>query len=142
MMNMTDLIELLDREGYSCVIANGDDTRHFQQRGVADLHTLLRDEPSFLRGAMIADKVVGKGAAAIMIRGGIKQLYSHVISDGALQLFEVANSIEVEYGERVPHIINRDGSDWCPVEKLCRGVHNVDEILPLIDNFIQEMKRR
>lgn len=58
---MEELINLLHSGGYSCVIANGDNIRTFTQRGVADLYDLLTQEPDFLKGASIADKVVGKG---------------------------------------------------------------------------------
>ena len=37
--------------------------RIFRERGVADLFRLQHEEPQLLRGAFIADKVVGKGAA-------------------------------------------------------------------------------
>ncbi|MFR9564897.1 MAG: DUF1893 domain-containing protein [Rikenellaceae bacterium] len=135
---MTELIALLDSGGYSCVIAKGVDIRSFTRRGVADLYYLLRSDPDFLRGASVADKVVGKGAAALMISGGVKRLYSHVISEGALALFS-GSDVEVEYGRRVPHIINRDGSGWCPVERLCCGVDRVDEIIPLLDEFVSKV---
>ena len=62
-----ELIDLLHSGGYSCAIANRDIIRTFTQRGVADLYDLLTQEPDFLKGALIADKVVGKGAAALMI---------------------------------------------------------------------------
>lgn len=76
---MEELINLLHSGGYSCVIANGEVHRTFTQRGVADLYDLLTQEPDFLRGASIADKVVGKGAAALMILGGIKELYTDIM---------------------------------------------------------------
>ena len=60
---MEELINLLHTGGYSCVIANEGKIRTFTQRGVADLYDLLTREPEFLKGALIADKVVGKGAA-------------------------------------------------------------------------------
>ena len=59
---MEELINLLHTGGYSCVIANEGKIRTFTQRGVADLYDLLTREPEFLKGALIADKVVGKGA--------------------------------------------------------------------------------
>ena len=77
---MEELINLLHSGGYSCVIANGDNIRTFTQRGVADLYDLLTQEPDFLKGASIADKVVGKGAAALMILGGIRELHTDIIS--------------------------------------------------------------
>ena len=65
------LIDLLHVEACSCVIRNGDVTRIFRERGVKDLYRLLEEEPELLDGAFVADKVVGKGAAALMILGGV-----------------------------------------------------------------------
>ena len=59
------LIDLLHVEACSCVIRNGDVTRIFRERGVKDLYRLLEEEPELLDGAFVADKVVGKGAAAL-----------------------------------------------------------------------------
>ena len=72
MMVETDrkvLIERLDAEQCSCVIYNGGETRLFWERGVQDLYRLLKTELDFLRGAFIADKVIGKAAAALMALG-------------------------------------------------------------------------
>ena len=82
-----ELIDLLHSGGYSCAIANGDIIRTFTQRGVADLYDLLTQEPDFLKGALIADKVVGKGAAALMILGGIKELHNQFIGFGTVSGF-------------------------------------------------------
>ncbi len=137
---MSHLVKTLDDGGYSCVIANGDDIRTFRLRGIADLYRLRREDPDFLRGAIIADKIVGKGAAALMASGGVKRLFTHVISDGALALL-LSEGVEVEFGERTPHIINREGSGWCPVEQRCREVDQVAEILPILDAFVAEMAK-
>lgn len=134
---MRDLIDKL-REGYSCVIRNGE-TRTFSRRGVADLFELLKTEPEFLDGASVADKVVGKGAAALMAIGGIKQLYSEVISTPALALLR-EDGIAVTFGEEVPAIRNRDGSGFCPLETLCLDEDSPEALLPVIERFIESRK--
>ena len=68
------LIESLFTHKYSCVIRNGDEIRVFRGRGVKDLYRLLRDDRRFLDGAFVADKVVGKAAAALMILGGVREV--------------------------------------------------------------------
>lgn len=70
---MEKIIDLLHSGGYSCVIGNGTEIRTFTQRGVADLYDLFRQDPSFMKGAGIADKVIGKAAAGLMVLGGIRQ---------------------------------------------------------------------
>ncbi len=136
---MKRLIQLLHNGGYSCVIRNGEETRTFTRRGVADLYDLLYQDPAFMKGAWLADKVVGKGAAALMILGGIAQIYSDIISQPALELLQNAG-IPVEYITLVPHIENRDKTGWCPVETLCYKEETAEAILPLINEFILKMR--
>ena len=102
---MEKIIDLLHSGGYSCVIGNGTEIRTFTQRGVADLYDLFRQDPSFMKGACIADKVIGKAAAGLMVLGGIRQVYADVISQPALALLHNAN-IEVSYVRLVPFIEN------------------------------------
>ena len=139
-MERQELITQLHALQCSCIIHNNGATRTFHERGVKDLHRLLTQEPEILRGASLADKVVGKGAAALMISGGVKWVYADVISKAAMVLFEQSR-VEVQYKQIVPNIINRAGTDICPVEKLCRDCKTVSECLPLIDKFITEMNR-
>ena len=138
--NRQKAIEQLHREGCSCVICDGANFHSFHQRGVKDLHSLLTTRPEVLRGAFIADKVIGKGAAALMILGGIEALYADTISESALELFG-KYSIEAEYGNLVPHIINRAGTGICPVESLCRDCKTAQECLPLINTFIENLTK-
>ena len=82
------LIERLATEQCSCVIYNGGETRLFWERGVQDLYRLLKTEPDFLQGAFIADKVIGKAAAALMALGGVDEVFARVISSPARELLE------------------------------------------------------
>lgn len=132
---MKKLIEILDREGCSLVVRSQGKEQCYWKRGVADLFYLLRNEPEVLLNAQLADKVIGKGAAALMVLGGVKEVYAHTISHPALQLLEDAG-ISVSYSQCVEHIINRAGTDWCPVEKLCSSATTAEECLPLIEQFI------
>lgn len=136
---MKQLIERLQREGCSVVIRHQGEEKCFWQRGIADLLHLYHEEPSFLHESQLADKVVGKGAASLMVLGRVKDVYAGVISQSALFLLQKAG-ISVTYGQCVDHIINRTGTDWCPVEKLCNDVCTAEEALPLIEEFVGRMK--
>lgn len=136
-MEINQLVEILHRDKCSCVIANGNEITLYHRRGVADLLYLLHNEPDKLNGAMIADKVIGKGAAALMILGGISQAYADVISRPALKLLEQA-AVPVSYDTAVPNIINRRGTGICPVEELCTPCTTAADCLPLIEKFVSE----
>ena len=60
---MDDLIEILHDGSHSLVVANGEICT-FGGRGISDLYNILSEDPGFLQGAEVADKVVGKGAVA------------------------------------------------------------------------------
>ena len=136
---MTELITLLHEGGYSCVVRNGEDVRTFTKRGVADLFELLTTKSDFLQGSSIADKVIGKGAAALMVKGGVQCVYTDVISMPALDLLRSA-SIDVRYSEVVTHIINRAGTGICPVEQRCLPLAEVDDMVATIRDFIAAMQ--
>lgn len=137
---MEELIDILDAGRHSLVVGNGE-VRTFDGRGVADLLNLLDAEPDFLRGASVADKVVGKGAAALMVAGGVVEVYAGVISSLAYDLLK-SNGVAVTYGSFVDNIINRQGDGICPVERLCAACHTAAECVPLIRNFVESMKNR
>lgn len=131
-----NLIDYLFAEKCSCVIRNGNEIRVFRERGVKDLYRLLIEEPEFLDGAFVADKVVGKAAAALMIQGGVKEVFTNVVSQPAYELLCRAR-VYVEYTLMVPHIINRTQTDWCPLERRCAGCVSAEECLCQIEAFIE-----
>ena len=136
---MDELIDILHQGGYSCVIRKGDDTRTFHQRGVADLWQLCQGDEHFLQGAHIADKVIGKGAAALMIHGGACEVYADVISQPALDLLQ-RHGVSVSYRQLTDRIVNRRGDGLCPVETLCVNLDTIDEMVEAISNFINNIR--
>lgn len=131
---------MLYSEQCSCVVRQGDRIEIFRRRGVTDLYDLLHDGRDLLRGAFVADKVVGKGAAALMIAGGVESVFADVISSEALDLFNGCG-VSVGYTVAVPFIINRSGTGRCPVETLCSGITEIGECVAAIEKFLSAVKR-
>ena len=138
-MRRAESIDLLHELKCSCVICNGEAVRTFNQRGVKDLLHLLDTEPQLLDGSFIADKVVGKGAAALMILGKVVDLHADVLSKPAAELLD-REGIPYTFGQMVENIINRQGDGICPVESLCSECQTAQVCLPLIKNFIQGLR--
>ena len=135
------LRDLLLESRCSLALCHNGTIMEFHGRGVADLHRLLNTSPLLLEGSIVADKVVGKGAAALMAAGGVRAVYAHTISRPALEMLGQAH-IPVAYGTVVPNIINRRGDDICPVEKLCAACATPAECLPLINEFIDKQQKQ
>ncbi len=84
---MDKLIKLLHEGNYSCVIKGIRKSALLHSvRGITDLYDLLNTDPAFLRGAQIADKVIGKAAAVLMVLGRVQEVYTDIISEPALVL--------------------------------------------------------
>lgn len=131
----------LHSERCSCVIVRGDSVTVCHGRGVSDLYRIYTTQPESLSGAFVADKVIGKGAAALMIAGGVAGVYTDLISDPALELFRSVG-IEPEFARCVPNIINRNGDGICPVETLCRDCVSASACIPLIADFIEKINQK
>jgi len=123
---------------YSCVIDNGE-THTYTGRGVSDLLCLASTAPEVLDGAFVADKIVGKGAAALMVYGKVHSVYADVMSNSALCLLR-NNGVEVVYGILVERIMNRTGTGYCPVEELCLNETDVKVMFLKIKKFIEEQR--
>ncbi len=137
---MQELKTILHESGCSCVIRNGTVVRTFHERGVKDLLYLYEAEPQFLHGAAIADKVVGKGVAALMALGGVTKVYADTLSSPALALLRNAG-INVSYHRLTERIMNRTKDGLCPVETLCLDIADPKEMYIRIKGFITSTQK-
>lgn len=130
----------LNAEICSLVIVKDSYVGIFYNRGILDLFNLYTNSPEVLKGASVADKVVGKGAAAIMVEAQVASAYAEVLSRPALEVFRHAG-IEINYGLLVPNIINRKGTGICPVESLCSPCLVAADCIPLIRQFVNDANK-
>jgi len=132
---MKELIDILHNEQLTLVVRSNDGSIHrFTQRGVKDLLALVTRQTEVLNEALIADKAVGKAAAACMIAGGVRQVHADVMSEPALALLQ-QHGVQAEYGTLVDHIINHTGDGWCPMERLSYDENDPAVIIQKIKNF-------
>lgn len=132
------LINLLKNGPHAIVIDHGTITT-YNTKGIATLLQMVNQNTSPLKGATVVDKVVGKAAAALMILGGVTRLHALLISEGALSLLSTTD-IKVSYDQQVPYIINRMGTDWCPMEQACQHSLTPEDCLKQIKNKISQLK--
>jgi len=122
---------------YSCVLVRDENiimTSH--DKGIKPLLTKLIEDETSLQNTVLADKVIGKAAALLVIFGHVKSVYAHVISDCAKNILE-KNNIEVEYNRIVPYIMNVDGTDKCLMEKLIDDIEDPIEAFIAFKNFFE-----
>ncbi len=125
---------LLTSTDSTLAVISGDDVFTSQERGVKPLLFLLKEKKEFLKGASVADKVIGKAAALLMALGEIKEVHTLIISEPAIKVFEKHN-IPCFYDKKVDRIVNRTGDGLCPMETLCLDVENPQEAFDRITSL-------
>jgi hypothetical protein len=137
---MKQLRALLGNNGIRGVVHTADcEVIEFHNPGVKDLFILVNTRPQVLEGAYVADRVIGRGAALLLVMGHVSQVFAQLISEQAVKVLR-ASEINVEYESIVPNIINRDGTDICPVEKLTMDVTDSKVAFEKIKEFLTTNK--
>lgn len=132
-----NLIKTLLEGNHSLVVDNGS-VSCYDGKGLKDLLRLLDTAPEVLFGATVADKVVGKAAAALMIVGKVKEVYAHTVSAPAAEMLGMCG-ITLTYSSKVDYIQNSDATGWCPMEIACRDLDNPHDMHIAIKNKISEL---
>lgn len=119
--------EILKNENL-CIVAvrNGKTVLKSSEKGVKALVGALRKDPTALFGSSAADKVVGKAAALLMVKGNISRVFTPVISQGAFDFLE-RNGVNVKFGCKTGHIMRQDKSGICPMEQRCMEIEDPEE---------------
>lgn len=131
-MPLGNLADILHEKECSLVLEDArGNIRLFYKKGVRDLEYLLDNEPDVLRGATIADKVVGKAAAGMMAYAGVAEVYADVMSRKALPLLD-AGIVSYSFGELVDQIVIAKGDNRCPLERIVAAAHTAEETVRLL----------
>lgn len=129
-----EMLDMLNEQGLSLLVHNNDSLSIHANRGVKDLLDLLSAEPERLRGAIVADKVIGKAAAALMATGGVQEVHTNVICTPARELLE-QEGIKVFAREEVEKILNKDKTHMCPIDSQLEGIETVEECVRVLKNM-------
>lgn len=119
-MNANSAINLLG-ESVNLAIVNGNRTETFNGRGIKILLDILKTDAPLLSGAYVADKIVGKAAAMLFVKGRVKEIYAGVLSESAVEVLK-KYKIPYTFGTLTPNIKNRAGTGLCPMENAVLSV--------------------
>ena len=125
------LLDILNANSHSLVVLRDDEMQTYNDRGVQDLVLLVTNEPERLNDAIVADKMVGKAAASLMVAGGVREVYTNLICRSALEVFRKAG-IAVHAKQVVEQILNRDRSGQCPIDALLNETDDVEQCVEIL----------
>ena len=136
-MILTKAKAILESGGYTCVLTDGTAVYASTLRGVKPLVQFL-ESGRVPFGLSAADKVVGKATAYLYVLLKVQEIYAQVISESAAEVLE-AKGIHVQYGKKVPNIINRKGDGICPFEAAVMEITDPVMAYDAILHKMQEM---
>lgn len=129
--------ELLLSTNSTLAVINGERYYVSDKKGVLPLYEALRSHPETLKGGSAADRVTGAASAWLLIYGGVKELYTEVISEAALDVLN-HGGIKAEYDTLVKAIENRTKTDICPMEKATLGCQSAEQALKAVEDKLIE----
>ena len=123
--------------GTSCVGYAGDGSLAFKstENGVRPLVDRISGNPGGLDGIYVADKVIGKAAACVMIHSGVAACHGLIMSEPAARILR-ENGLPFSYGQMVPFIQNKAGTGMCPMERAVEAAETAKEGFNEICRFL------
>lgn len=125
--------------GHSIALCKEGELLTSDGRGVSPMIDFLQDGID-LSGYSVADKIVGKAAAMLFVKAGIKEVYAEILSVSGKNFLE-EHGINVGYETLAEKIINRTGDDICPMEKTVADIIDPEEGYEAIRNKLKEMRK-
>ena len=137
---MSDIeIAKLKLEGHTICLCKGGNCLFSDRRGIAPMMGFI-EQGLDLNGFSVADVVVGKAAAMLFVKCGICEVYARTLSKAAEAVLK-AHNIPYSYGTLTERIINREGTDTCPMEKAVSGTDNIEEGYELLKKQLKNLSQ-
>jgi len=136
---MTEITDLQTAKnglaGHTICLCKGGNCLYSEKRGIAPMMNFIADGVD-LTGYSVADLVVGKAAAMLFIKCGITHVFAKTLSEYAKKILE-KYGVCYEYGVLTEKIINRAGTDICPMEKAVLNTDDIGEAYLILKNKLQ-----
>jgi len=131
-------IQILKSEDVSFVAIREEEIIKDKAIGVKPIFQRIKLNKNFFKDAVVADKIIGRAAAMLLIASGISQVYGETMSLPAIKILEEYN-IYYEFGQKVDFIHNRDNTGLCPMEETVKDIDLPKEAFELLSKTIARL---
>ncbi len=94
-----------------------------------------------LMGSSVADRIVGRAAAMLCAYSKAASVFAVTISEEGIKVLE-DNKVFCRFENRVPNILNHEGTDICPFEKLVIGFTKPEEAYKKLKSLEDTQEQR
>ena len=124
---------LYEKNASLVVMFSNGEIKEFYNKRVYDIVGLIKENSDSLKGAIIADKVIGKVAASLLAVAGVKEIFANTLSKLAIPVLE-KNNIDYECKSKVEYIINKAKTGMCPMEEKFK---DENDLINLYNYFVK-----
>ena len=125
--------------GHTLVLCRGGELMISDARGVSPMMDYIA-EGRDLRGFSAADVIVGKATAMLFVKAGITAVYAGVVSAAGKKYLE-EHGVPLTFGSVTERIMNRAGTDSCPMEKAVGGTDDCEEGYILLKKQLSALRK-
>jgi len=134
--------KILREESLSLVIVKKDKVL-FKSRssGISGLLQAIENLNDGLHKSSVADRVIGRAAALLLVYFHAKEAYCATVSSEGLRVLKESN-IPLEHENIVSRILDKEGKDICPFERFSLTVSSPEEAYENLKAFADSLKKR
>jgi len=88
-----------------------------ESHGISGLLKAIKQLQNNMAGSSVADRIVGRAAALLLVYSGVVAVFAVTASDGGIEVLK-NNHVFHEFRRQVPYILDSKRVDVCPFEKL------------------------
>lgn len=133
--------DVLEANGYTFVAIKGECTYCSIDKGISPIMEKVVDDKEYFKGYSVADRVIGKSAALLLIRSHIACLHTKVLSEHAKTLLD-QYQISYSYDTLVPYIINRTKDGMCPMEHSVLAIEDLEEGFMALQTTLKQLRQK
>ena len=122
----------------TCVLIKEDKIILSQEKGIAPILNLLNAGEN-LENFTLADRIVGKAVALLVVYAKIREVYAEVLSEKGKAVL-IKYNVKFSYKTLTEKIINRKGNDICPMEKTVDNIEDATLAYHALKKKVEELK--
>lgn len=130
-----NLLDELKANNYAIITSNG---YYSYDTGIKPVISRINEDINYFKGLSVADKIIGKASAMLLVLSGVKEVNCVVLSTAGKGILD-KYGIAYHYDELVPYIINRKGDDMCPMEKTVKDINDLNEALKALNDKLSSL---
>lgn len=129
--------KILLKDDKTLILVKDDEVISSNQNGIKPLINLLNKNID-LKGYSLADKIIGKAQAMLIVKANIKNVYAKVLSKQGEQIL-IDNNVSYCYDTLTEQIINRNKTDICPMEKAVKDIFDIEKAYITLKQLINKL---